>query len=97
MIPTLLGIMVINFIVIQAAPGGPVEQTIAKLRGTAIDSTARVSGGGGGEVLGSSQAPTITGDACQQVSRRARARSEIHQGDRAHVRLRQADARTLPA
>jgi microcin C transport system permease protein len=54
MIPTLLGIMVINFIVIQAAPGGPVEQTIAKLRGTAIDSTARITGGGS-EVLGSQQ------------------------------------------
>jgi ABC-type microcin C transport system permease subunit YejB len=26
MVPTLIGIMVINFFVIQAAPGGPVEQ-----------------------------------------------------------------------
>jgi microcin C transport system permease protein len=34
MIPTLFGIMVINFIVIQAAPGGPIDQTIAQLRGT---------------------------------------------------------------
>ncbi|HYI04510.1 MAG TPA: microcin ABC transporter permease, partial [Reyranella sp.] len=25
-IPTLLGIMIINFFIIQAAPGGPVEQ-----------------------------------------------------------------------
>ncbi|MCX4024804.1 microcin C ABC transporter permease YejB [Endozoicomonas sp. SM1973] len=32
-IPTLLGIMVINFIIIQAAPGGPVEQMIARLQG----------------------------------------------------------------
>lgn len=52
MIPTLFGIMVINFIVIQLAPGGPVEQTIAELQGTALDSTARVTGGGQ-EVLGS--------------------------------------------
>jgi len=51
MIPTLLGIMIINFIIIQAAPGGPVEQTIAELRGTAIDATARVTGGGGSEVM----------------------------------------------
>ena len=29
-IPTLFGILVINFIIIQAAPGGPVEQMIAK-------------------------------------------------------------------
>ncbi len=55
MIPTLLGIMIINFIVIQAAPGGPVEQTIAKLKGTAIDSTARITGGGGNEVMTGTQ------------------------------------------
>ena len=33
MIPTLLGIMAISFAVIQFAPGGPVEQVIAKLTG----------------------------------------------------------------
>ena len=33
MIPTLFGIMVINFVVVQLAPGGPVEQApLAKLR-----------------------------------------------------------------
>jgi microcin C transport system permease protein len=47
MIPTLFGIMVINFAIIQVAPGGPVEQLIAQLRGTAVDPTARFSGGGG--------------------------------------------------
>jgi microcin C transport system permease protein len=46
-IPTLFGIMVINFIVVQAAPGGPVEQVIAQLSGTDVGATARVSGGGG--------------------------------------------------
>ncbi len=46
-IPTLFGIMVINFIVIQAAPGGPIEQLVATLQGTAVSATARVSGGGG--------------------------------------------------
>ena len=46
-IPTLFGIMVINFIIIQAAPGGPVEQAIAKLSGTVVEATARFSGGGG--------------------------------------------------
>ncbi len=30
-IPTLFGILLINFVIIQAAPGGPVEQMIAKL------------------------------------------------------------------
>ena len=46
MIPTLFGILLVNFIIIQAAPGGPVEQMIAKIRGTAVDATARFSGGG---------------------------------------------------
>ncbi len=45
-IPTLFGIMAINFLIVQAAPGGPVEQKIAELKGFAVDATARVSGGG---------------------------------------------------
>ncbi|GAB6052666.1 microcin C ABC transporter permease YejB [Magnetospira thiophila] len=45
-VPTLLGIMVINFLVIQAVPGGPVEQILAELQGVAQDTTARISGGG---------------------------------------------------
>ena len=45
-IPTLFGIMIVNFIVIQTAPGGPVEQIIAQIQGNAVDATARVSGGG---------------------------------------------------
>jgi microcin C transport system permease protein len=49
-IPTLLGIMVINFVVIQSAPGGPVEQLIAQIQGTAVDPTARVSGMAVGEI-----------------------------------------------
>lgn len=48
-IPTLLGIMLVNFIVIQLAPGGPVEQMIAKLQGIDTEATARFTGGGGGE------------------------------------------------
>ena len=50
-IPTLFGIMVINFAVIQIVPGGPVEQMIAQMTGTAIESTARFSGGNEGETL----------------------------------------------
>jgi microcin C transport system permease protein len=44
-VPTLFGILAINFIIIQAAPGGPVEQMIAKIRGTAVDATSRFGGG----------------------------------------------------
>jgi microcin C transport system permease protein len=50
MVPTLFGIMVINFFIVQAAPGGPVEQLIAQIQGRAVEATARVSGAGGGEV-----------------------------------------------
>ncbi len=47
MIPTLLGILLINFIVVQAAPGGPVEQMIYRMQGHGGDSaTARFAGGG---------------------------------------------------
>ena len=43
-VPTLFGIMLINFLVIQAAPGGPIEQLISRYTGTGIDATARISG-----------------------------------------------------
>ena len=46
-VPTLVGIMAINFIIIQFAPGGPVERVIAQLQGTDVSATARISGGGG--------------------------------------------------
>ncbi len=46
MIPTLLGILFVSFVVIQFAPGGPVERVIAQLTGEDVSATARVSGGG---------------------------------------------------
>jgi microcin C transport system permease protein len=52
MIPTLLGIMVLNFIIVQAAPGGPVEQMIAKIQGIGGNAMDRIGGGDGGENLG---------------------------------------------
>ena len=54
-IPTLFAIMVINFAIIQIAPGGPVEQAIAELTGSAVGATARISGAGPGEVGTESQ------------------------------------------
>jgi len=56
MIPTLLGIMTINFFIVQAAPGGPVERTIAQIKGTAGDATARI-GGGAGDAAGAATGP----------------------------------------
>ncbi|MEH6403127.1 MAG: microcin C ABC transporter permease YejB [Sneathiella sp.] len=52
MIPTLFGIMVLNFAVIQFAPGGPIEQIIAEIQGTAIGATSRIGGSGAGDIAG---------------------------------------------
>jgi len=54
-IPTLIGIMLINFTLVQFVPGGPVEQIIAKIEGSG-DVFSGISGsgdtGGGGASLG---------------------------------------------
>jgi len=52
-IPTLLGIMLLNFTIIQFAPGGPVEQQIAELQGIGGSATDRFSGGGAETSTGS--------------------------------------------
>ncbi|MBI5165722.1 MAG: microcin C ABC transporter permease YejB [Magnetospirillum sp.] len=44
---TLFGIMAINFVIVQFAPGGPVEQVLARLEGSNPEAAQRVSGGGG--------------------------------------------------
>ncbi|MDB5314514.1 MAG: microcin transporter permease [Rhodospirillales bacterium] len=64
-IPTLFGIILINFAVVQFAPGGPVEQMLAELKGQG-NTLGRLTGEGGGEVRqqprqqgsGSGDAPT---------------------------------------
>ncbi len=73
-VPTLLGIMVINFVIVQFAPGGPVEQVIAQVTGTAADSTARISGSTGGETGGAA------GGAFAQAAEGASARYRGAQG-----------------
>jgi microcin C transport system permease protein len=52
MIPTLLGILLITFIVVQFVPGGPVEQMMAQLQGRE---------GGGGEAGGRAAASATVG------------------------------------
>jgi microcin C transport system permease protein len=47
MVPTLFGIMLISFAIVQFAPGGPVERIIAQLQGQDVGATSRISGGGG--------------------------------------------------
>ncbi len=61
MIPTLLGIMMISFIIIQFAPGGPVEQMIAKVSGSDVSATSRI-GGGQGDGLGTTTQQSSGGD-----------------------------------
>ncbi len=62
MIPTILGIMAISYLVIQFAPGGPVERVIAQIQGTDVSATARISGGSGGDFAGG-QGVSAGGDA----------------------------------
>ncbi len=54
---TLLAIIFVNFAVVQFAPGGPVEQTIAQIQGLGMDVTARISGTGGGDSATSTTSP----------------------------------------
>ncbi len=50
--PTMLGIMLISFAIIQFAPGGPIERVIAQISGTDVSATARVGGGTGDGLSG---------------------------------------------
>src|SRR5579864_6171568 len=49
MIPTIFGIMLVSFVVVQFAPGGPVERVIAQLSGADTGATSRISGSAGGD------------------------------------------------
>jgi microcin C transport system permease protein len=55
MIPTLLGIMLMTFAVIQFVPGGPVERVIAQIQGNDVDATSRISGNSGNEAGGNQE------------------------------------------
>ena len=95
--PTLFGIMVINFVIVQAAPGGPIEQMIAQITGhggrrSRERVTRRLPARSAASAAGARRRARQ-----QPLSRRARPRPGVHQGARAAVRLRQAGARALPA
>jgi microcin C transport system permease protein len=49
MIPTLFGILLLTFVIVQFAPGGPVERVIASLSGADTGATSRISGSSGGD------------------------------------------------
>lgn len=56
-IPTLFGIMLISFVIIQFAPGGPIERIIAQISGSDVAATSRIGGGGGDALQGQQPAP----------------------------------------
>src|SRR6202030_1170400 len=84
MVPTLLGILFVSFLVVQFAPGGPVERVIAQLSGADTGGTSRISGGGG-------RRRRI------EVPRCVGTRSRCNQEPGKAVRLRQAGAGTFRA
>src|ERR671938_509894 len=57
MIPTLLGIMFVSFVVVQFAPGGPVERVIAQISGSDTGATSRISASQGGDFSGRAHGP----------------------------------------
>ncbi len=97
MIPTLFGIMLVSFVVVQFAPGGPVERVIAQLSGSDTGATSRISGSPGGDFGARGQPGGASGvDAVNsQISRRPGPRSRVHQEPGEAVRLRQAGLRAL--
>jgi microcin C transport system permease protein len=74
MIPTLLGILFVSFIVVQFAPGGPVERVIAQLTGDDTSATSRISGGGSD--VGRSMQPGMSADAAASKYRGAQGLDE---------------------
>ena len=52
-VPTLFGILLVNFVLVQFMPGGPIEQVIAELE-SQTSATDRITGGGGGDAGGGS-------------------------------------------
>src|SRR6476469_10349552 len=60
-VPTLFGIMLISFAIVQFAPGGPVERVIAQISGTDVSATARIGGGQGDGLTTSTQSQSGQG------------------------------------
>lgn len=70
MFPTLLGILFVSFVVVQFAPGGPVERVIAQLSGADTGGTSRISGGGG-DFAGRGQGASMAGSSVNSKYRGA--------------------------
>jgi microcin C transport system permease protein len=61
-IPTLFGIMLINFAVVQVLPGGPVEQVIAEITGQGVGATSRVASQSGDVAGGDGQSSSVASE-----------------------------------
>jgi microcin C transport system permease protein len=70
MLPTMLGIMLISFVIVQFAPGGPVEQVIAKLTGSDTSISERM--GGGSDMLGTGSQSQLGQGAAESVTSKYR-------------------------
>ncbi len=78
-VPTLFAIMLINFVIIQTAPGGPVEQVIAQLTGEGAAITERVTQSGARRNVRQADCrngePTAASTAARRDSTRSSSRS----------------------
>ena len=63
MFPTLLGILFVSFVVVQFAPGGPVERVIAQLSGADTGGSSRISGSSTGDFAGRTPQAGASADA----------------------------------
>src|SRR5664279_4254560 len=52
MIPTLFGILSLSFVIVQFAPGGPVERVLAQMQGQDSGATSRFGGGANSAIAG---------------------------------------------
>jgi len=60
--PTMFGIMVLSFAIVQFAPGGPIERVIAQISGTDVAATARIGGSPGDGLAPSAQSQPGMGE-----------------------------------
>lgn len=60
-IPTLFGIMVVNFAIVQVAPGGPIDQVIAQIRGAGGGALSRIAGSATGDTGAASDSRAARG------------------------------------
>lgn len=70
-IPTLLGILLVNFLIVQAAPGGPVERMIAQIQGQEQGGVmSRIGAAGGGDTASTGGPSAGAGESSQQSAYR---------------------------